>query len=139
MALRPGYVQGLLGMVAGFGIAILPPGQVGQVNVRHRFLAPLTKLPVQVQGALEMGARVLVGAEQAMRVTELAADAGLRAQVAKTVRRGQRDLVGGGVGLPVPAAGEEIGQAPGKLPGVGVEAGLGGDGDGREQDRVLGL
>jgi hypothetical protein len=133
------YLQGPPGMIARLAVAVLPPEQVSEAEVHDGLAGPVAKLPVQVQGTLEMGVGVRVGAEHPVRVTEFSAGASLRGGVVEALGRRQCRVLGGDVCPPVPAAGEEVRQCPGKLPGVGVEAGFGGQCDGREHDGVLGL
>jgi hypothetical protein len=54
---------------------------------------------------------------------------GLPGQVTQASRGSQRDALGGGPFVPVPAAVQELGHRPGQYPGAAIAAGLGGQAD----------
>ena len=94
---------------------------------------------VQREAAGVVAASLIIVAEVGAGGRQEAAGYGLRGGVAQAGRGGQRRALGRGPFLPVPAALQEGRHGPGELPGVAVEPGPGGEGDGGEQDLVLGL
>jgi hypothetical protein len=88
-----------------------------------------------VTASLVMVAEIRAGAGRCQE----AAGKGLPGRVTQARRSGQRRALGSGPVLIVPASLEERRYGPRELPGVDIEPGSLGEGDGGNQDLVLGL
>src|SRR5208282_1773821 len=116
----------------------LPVEHPGQVLVGTGLADRVIYLAEQVQGSREVGMSVVVAACPRIGVSQSAAAASLGGLVWKALGRGDRRALGGDPVMPVAEELEEVDHGPGKLPGLGVEAGIGRQREGREQRLVLG-
>jgi hypothetical protein len=93
----------------------------------------------QLKRAVQMGEGLISAAGLSLGTGDAAMGQGLGVPVAQPARGLQGGALGAGPVVPLAAAVEEGLQAEGKLPGTGVEAVTGGQGDGRDQPAVLGV
>src|SRR5580692_3291004 len=94
---------------------------------------------VQREAAGVVATGLIMVAEAGAGVRQEAAGEGLRGGVTHAGRGGQSYALGRDPFLKVPTRFQKGRQGPGELPGVAVEPGSGGEGEGGEQDLVLGL
>jgi hypothetical protein len=129
-----------MGEGAGFGVAAAQRLEQleGSLVVRPRLPDEIAQLTAQVARTVEMEMGVVVAAQVGACQGETAVGAGLLGRIAQPVGGVQRGLLGGDPVVPTSALVEESGQGAGELAGVAVEPGVGGVGEGCDQDRLLG-
>jgi hypothetical protein len=129
----------LLGMTERADIVGLAFGHKAERLVGAGLAGPVAELSAEPEAIGQVGAGLVAIAEQDAAVCEETAGGGLPGLVTEASCGGQCCALNGGIVVPMAAAVEEGRHGPGKLPGVGVESGLGGQGGSGEQDVVLGF
>ena len=99
----------------------------------------IAKGGVQAERPAQLGVALLVVAEQRVYAAEGPMNAGLAKGIARAAGGTERSTLGDKPLVQMPSPVEEVNQRPGNLPGMGIQARSGRQGDGRPQDLVLGV
>ncbi len=115
----------------------LPVEQPRQGLVGAGLADEVTDFAEQAESLRQVGMRLIEAAKPAAGIAEAAVGASLRGAVSQALRGGHRGPLSGDPVAPVPLPVEEVGQCPGKLPGVDVESVLRRQGDHGKQHSML--